>query len=577
MGEVPPAVTLLAGAAVVAAAPRRAQGAVMLAVSVLALAHVLALDPGASATLPFFGYEAEMLRVDQLSRAFGVVFALAAALASLYGLRVMSTGERAAALVYAGAGVGVVFAGDLLTLFVFWEIKALASTCVVWAGRRPDSRRAASRYLYVHLTGGTLLLAGILRHLAAGGGLDFAGFETGEPGAWLILAGFLLSAAAPPLHAWLPDAYPQGSAAGTVFLSAFTTKAAVYALARGFPGTELLVWVGVVMALWGTVYALLEDDTRRLLGYSIIAQVGYMVAAVGVGGPEGVNGATAHAFAHILYKALLLMGAGALLHATGRTRLSELGGLARQMPLVLGLYLVGAASIAGVPLFSGFVTKELAVEAVSAAGHGVVVDLLKVATVGTFLHTALKLPYFAWFGSPRGEPRAVRRAGPVPPSMLVAMALAAAVNVVIGVAPQTLYGLLPSAVHYAPYTASHLSQSLQLLGLAALAFWALAPRLRGEPTRTLEVDWLYRALPAHVGAAGQAAAGRVPLERGRTAVTGAARAAAAGAARTAADLARVAPAPDGGQDARAWLVPTWVLGTVALIAFVGLLALGFLV
>lgn len=563
MAELPPALLFLAGAVAVAVVPRRWQGVVMLAVPVLALAQVLTIDLEAARTLTFFGYEAEVLRVDRLSRVFGVVFALAAVLGAVYGLRLMSAGERVAALLYVGSAMGVVFAGDLLTLFVFWEVKALASTAVVWAGGTVGAARAGRRYLYVHLTGGTLLLAGILQHASATGDLAFTAFDLGEPGAWLILVAFAINAAVVPLHAWMPDAYPRASVVGTVFLSAFTTKAAIYALARGFPGTELLVWAGLVMAVYGTVYALLENDIRRLLSYSIVSQLGYMVAAVGLGTPEALNGATAHAFGHILYKALLLMGAGAVLYATGRDKLTELGGLARQMPVVLGLYVVGALSIAGVPLFSGFVTKELTLDAAKMLDRTLVVDVLKLASIGTFVHTGLKLPYFTWFGGPSRV-----RAGPVPATLLVGMGLAAAVNIAIGVWPAWLYGLLPAPVDYEPYTLSHVMPSVQMLVFAGLAFWLLAHWLAGRATITLDTDWAYRALPAHLASAGRATAGRIPVESAASAV--------AQPVRAAWQRARVARAPDDGQHTRAPVVPTWWLGAVALTASLGLLALGFL-
>lgn len=563
MGELPPALVLVAGALAVAAVPRRWQGPVMVAAPVLALAQVLTIDLETTRTLTFFGYEAEVVRVDRLSRAFGIVFALAGVLGAVYGLRLMRTGECVAALLYVGSAMGVVFAGDLLTLFVFWEVKALASTAVVWAGPTAGAARAARRYLYVHLTGGTLLLAGILQHVSATGDLAFAAFDLSEPGAWLILVAFAVNASVVPLHAWLPDAYPRASVAGTVFLSAFTTKAAIYALARGFPGTELLVWAGLLMAVYGTIYALLENDIRRLLCYSIVSQLGYMVAAVGLGTPEALNGATAHAFAHILYKALLLMGAGAVLYATGRDKLTELGGLARQMPVVLGLYVIGALSIAGVPLFSGFVTKELTLDAAEMLHRTVVVDVLKLASIGTLLHTGLRLPYFTWFGGPSRV-----RAGPVPPTLLVGMGLAAAVNIAIGLAPTWLYELLPAPVDYEPYTMSHVLPSLQMLVFAGLAFWLLAHWLSGRETTTLDADWVYRSLPAHVAAAGRATAGRIPLEPAGLTL--------AQPVRAAWRRARVASGQEDGQHTRVAVAPTWWLGAVALTASLGLLALGFL-
>ena len=165
----------------------------------------------------------------------------------------------------------------------------------------------------IHLLGGMILFAGITGHVAQTGSVAFARMALDSPAHWLILIGFLVNAGAPPLSAWLPDAYPEASWSGTVFLSAFTTKTAVYVLMRGFPGTELLIWVGLFMVFYGIVYALLENDMRRILAYSIVNQVGFMVAGIGIGTEMALNGAAAHAFTHIIYKALLLMSAGSVL------------------------------------------------------------------------------------------------------------------------------------------------------------------------------------------------------------------------------------------------------------------------
>ncbi len=488
----PPAAILLVGALVIAVVPRRVGGALMLALPVLAFAQLLALEPGTSLSASFYGFEVEPLAVDRLSLAFGYVFCIAAFIAGLYGLQVMGTDERVAATMYAGSALGVVLAGDLLSLFVFWEIKAIGSTFLVWARRTEEAGRAGKRYLYMQLAGGKLLLAGILWHIAATGSIEFTAMDPG-PAAVLMLLGFLMAAAVPPLHPWLPDAYPQATIAGTVFLSAYTTKASVYALARGFAGYEILVWLGVAMALYGVVYAVLENDIRRLLGYHIISQVGYMVAAVGIGTEMALNGATAHAFAHILYKGLLLMGAGAVLYAVGESLGTRLGGLARKMKAVLTLYMVGAVSISGFPLFSGFVSKELTMEAASLDERALVVILLKIASVGTFLHTGLKLPYMVWFGRDRGlQPR------PVPPSMYAAMGAAAVINFAIGVQPWLLYDLLPFPVPYTPYYAEKLVEMSQVLLFTGLGFLLLLKKLAAEPTVSLDTDWFYRDAPFRI-------------------------------------------------------------------------------
>jgi multicomponent Na+:H+ antiporter subunit D len=481
-----PAAPFLLAAAVVALAPKRVGVAAMLGAPAVALVQLRALGESASTTVEFFGYELQVLRLDDMSTPFAYIFVLAAFLAGLFGATTLTRPERVAALLYAGFGTGVVLAGDLLTLFAVWEMKAVASAVLIAAGGGLVAGRAAFRYLMFHIVGGTLLLGGILWHLSSGGSITFERFGS-HTSAALVLVAFLLSAAVPPLHSWLPDAYPAASLAGTVFLSAFTTKAAVYALLRGFSGTEVLVVLGVAMALYGVVYAVLENDVRRLLGYHIVSQVGYMVAAVGIGTAAAVNGATAHAFAHILYKGLLLMGVGALIAATGREKLTELGGLARAMPLVLGLYMVGAFSISGFPLFSGFVSKELVIDAAYGDGREVMVHLLKLASVGTFLHTGLKLPWFAWGGRERGiEVRPIAR------TMILAMVITAAANVVIGLRPHLLYGLMPYPVDYQPYTAAKLSEVTQLLVFTGIGFWVLVKKLGGESTITLDTDWIYR-------------------------------------------------------------------------------------
>jgi multicomponent Na+:H+ antiporter subunit D len=494
-----PAWPLLLGALLVAVLPRRTGGAVLLVAPLVALAQVGALraaDGGVTLAYDFYGLELLLLRADTLSIAFGIVFAAAAFLAGLYGLTSMDTSERATALATAGAGLGVVFAGDLITLLVFWEIKAVVTTVLILGRRTPESRRAAQRYFFVHFAGGSVLLGGIVWHTVTTGSTAFEAFaSTGA--AWTILVGVALSAAIPPMHTWLPDAYPQAGVAGMVFLSAFTTKSAVYALVRGFAGFEVLLWVGVIMALYGVTYAMLQDDIRRLLAYHIVSQVGFMVAGVGVGTAAAVNGAVAHAFAHILYKGLLLMGAGALLYATGRSLGSQLGGLARRLPWVLVLYMVGAVSISSVPLFSGFVSKELTIHGVSDEGLTAALWLLKVASVGTFLSTALKLPYAAWFGPDRhqqatGRPTRLRR---IPTTMYVAMGLAAAVNLAIGVYPALLWELLPHANDYTPFTSYKLSETLQLLLLTALGFWLLIAGLGAKPGLNLDLDWFHRVAP----------------------------------------------------------------------------------
>jgi multicomponent Na+:H+ antiporter subunit D len=486
-----------------------------IAAPALALLLVSTLPLGTELGTVSAGHEWTFLRLDGLSRVFAVAFTLYALIAGVYAWSDEERGPRAASLGLAAAGVGVVLAGDLLSLFFFWEWLTVTSLFLIWFGRTPGAWAAGFRYLIFHLAGAIVMLTGILLHLGAGGGPTFERLNE-SPASWLILVGMLTNAAVPPLHAWLSDAYPRASVYGTVFLAAFTTKGAVYALVRGFPGFEPLVWLGVAMALFGVVYAVLENDIRRLLAYHIISQVGYMVTGVGLGTALALNGSAAHAFAHIFYKGLLMMSAGAVIYATGRGKLTELGALARPLKWTLVLMMIGAFSISGVPFFNGFVSKSIIVSAAAAAHRAPVELLLLLASMGTFLHTGLKLPYYTFFGRDHGA-RVLR---PVPVSMYIAMGVTAAVCVVTGIVPGlTLYALLPFDATYNPFTGHHFLEAMQLLTGTALGFWLLRVKLYSEPTTTIDIDYLYRQ-PV-IGSVEAAGAGLEALGARTRAATGA--------------------------------------------------------
>lgn len=484
-----PGLLLILGAWVVPFLRGRIKRAFMVVLPASALGLCLLLEPGTYGVIHFVGQELVLGRVDRLSLVFSYVFALLALVGMLYALHVQDDAQHVAALSYAGSALGVTFAGDFLTFFLFWELMAVSAALLVWLRREPAAVAAGFRYLLVHLTGGLCLLGGIALYGSQSGSLTFGHMSPHGGGAafTLILVAFLINAAVPPLGAWLPDAYPEATATGAVFLTAFTTKSAVYALIRGFAGTEILIWLGAVMAVYGVVYAVLENDARRLLAYHIISQVGYMVCGVGIGTELALNGATAHAFAHILYKGLLFMGAGAVLHVTRLRKLSEMGGLYKTMPLTLGLYMVGAFAISAVPLFSGFVSKSMVVSSAAETHRTWIFLLLALASSGTFLHTGLKLPYYMFFGKDRGL-----RGQEPPANMLAAMALAAAACVFIGILPGLLYAHLPYPVAYSPYTARHVIFTLGLLGFTALGFFLLLRQLDPEPSISLDTDWFYR-------------------------------------------------------------------------------------
>lgn len=485
----PPAAVLIVGAVALLLVPARVRGAVAVLVPAMALWQIWGLADGSRLVVVFGGYDLTVLRVDRLALVFGKIFAFIGVVAGVYALHQRDANQQVAALLYTAGALGVTFAGDYLTLYAGWELMAVSSVVLIWARRTPQSDRAGWRYLLVHLAGGAVLLGGVLVHVAETGSIAFERFAPGDGGvaAWLILAGFCLNAAVPPLGPWLPDAYPRATVTGAIFCSALTTKTAVYVLLRGFPGWEILVVAGVVMALYGVVYAVLANDIRELLAYHIISQVGYMVAGAGIGTVMAVNGAAAHAVSHILYKALLFMGAGVVIHTTGRERLTDLGGFWQRQRLVFALYMIGAFSISGVPLWNGFVSKSMVVAAAGELHRDWIVLLLMLASVGTFLHTGLKLPYGTWMGRDTGI-----RPAPAPVNMIVAMGIAAACCTVTGIAPGLLYAHLPYEVHWTPWTAGHVVEAVQVLLFTFFVFYLFIPQLGGERTISVDTDVIYR-------------------------------------------------------------------------------------
>jgi multicomponent Na+:H+ antiporter subunit D len=485
---VPPFLPMLLGALLLPLLPKAVRSAACVVFPFLSLTTVWLLPDGSLVNLSFLDYTLLLCQTDQLSRVFGIIFAMVAVAGAIYAYHINDTGQQVAALTYAGSSLGVTFAGDYFTLLIFWELMAVSSTYLVWARRTQEARGAGMRYLLVHLFGGSMLLAGILLHFHQTNSLMIVRFFAGESAApWLILGGVALNAAIPPLNAWLPDAYPRATVTGAVFLSAFTTKTAVYMLARVFAGWEILLVLGTIMTLYGVVYAVLSNDIRNILAYHIISQVGFMVAGVGIGTEMALNGSVAHAFSHILYKALLFMGAGLVLETTGTSKLSELGGLYRQQQWGFWLYMVGAFSISGVPLFNGFISKSMVVSAAGEAHLVLAEKLLHLASIGTFLSIALKLPYGTWFG--RETDIRVRRA---PRNMYVGMGVTSFLCIMFGVAPSLLYDLLPFPVRYEPFTIPHIIEAVQMLGLTFVAFWLLRSKFVPEAKITLDTDWFYR-------------------------------------------------------------------------------------
>ncbi len=482
-----PAFILLAGAMLIGLARGHWRTALVLLAPLATLWAVWQVPDGVAATLSFLDYQIEPLEGSPLRRLFATIFALMAFTGGLYAFRQARATELAAGYAYAAGAIGVCFAGDLITLFVFWELMALFSSVVVWCGGTPAARAAGLRYAIMHILGGVILMVGIVGVAMRTGSIDIQPMLAGNFDTWMLLIGILINAAAPPVSAWLADAYPEASPSGSVFLSAFTTKTAVLALILLFPGEPVLIAVGLYMVMYGIIYALLENDARRILAYSIVNQVGFMVCAIGIGTELALNGAAAHAFAHIIYKALLFMSAGVVVYRTGKSLCTDLGGLFRTMPLTAICGIIGALAISGFPLTSGFTTKTMISQAAAYEGLFVVYMLLAAASAGVFLHAGIKFPWFVFFQKDSGL-----RPKDAPWNMSAAMLLFATLCILIGVFPETFYQLLPYAVDYVPYTAGKLVFYLQLLLFSGLAFFLLLPLMRRTRTVSLDTDWLWR-------------------------------------------------------------------------------------
>jgi len=490
MIELPPFAPFFIGALLVLATSGVLRAAIMLVVPILGALNLWMTPEGIHLQLMFLDYQLIPYRLDKLSLMFGYIFHIAALLGIIYSLHLRDTVQQVSAMLYAGSGLGAVFAGDLLSLFVFWELLAFTSVFLIWARRSQRSFAAGMRYLIIQVLSGVILLIGAIFYAKEHNSLAFDYIGLDSVAGWLIFIAFGIKCAFPFAHNWLTDAYPEATVTGTVFLSAFTTKVAVYSLARGYPGIELLVYIGAAMTCFPIFFAVIENDLRRVLAYSLINQVGFMVVGIGIGTALAINGAVSHAFNDVIFKGLLFMSMGAVLHMTGRINGSELGGLYKTMPKTTVFCIIGAASISAFPLFSGFVSKSMVMSAALEEGYDWIWLMLLFASAGVFHHAGIKIPYFAFFAHDSGI-----RANDPPLNMLLAMGIAATLCIGIGVYPQAMYSLLPFDTGYNPYDATHVLAQTQLLFFSALAFvWLNKKGLYPPelPSTNLDIDWFYR-------------------------------------------------------------------------------------
>ena len=491
---IPPAIFMVVAALLIGPARGHLRTAIVLGAPLLTLWFIWQVPNGVAYDVAFLDYRIEPLEGSEVRRLFATIFALMAFVGGLYAFRQAKWYELSAAYAYAAGAIGVSFAGDLITLFLFWELMALFSTVVVWCGGTQEARQAGIRYAIMHLLGGVILKVGIEGVVVHTGSIDIQPMLASNFDTWMMLTGILINAAAPPVSAWLADSYPTSSATGSVFLSAFTTKTAILALILLFPGEPVLIGIGLFMVMYGIIYALLENDIRRILAYSIVNQVGFMVCAVGIGTQMALNGAAAHAFAHIIYKALLFMSAGVVVYRTGFNRCTEVGGLFRTMPLTAICGIIGALAISGFPLTSGFTTKTMISQAAADESLFYVYMLLAAASAGVFLHAGIKFPWFVFFQRDSGL-----RPKDAPWNMGAAMVIFSVLCILLGVAPDLLYRFLPYPVEYEAYTPGKVLFYLQLLMFSGLAFFLLLPLMRRTETISLDTDWLWRVLLFQLG------------------------------------------------------------------------------
>ncbi|OEF97866.1 proton-conducting transporter transmembrane domain-containing protein [Desulfuribacillus alkaliarsenatis] len=494
--DIHPSVLLLLFGALLLFVPARFIASVKLAAALFIFAVVFYLPQDISRTVTFINQlELQVLYVDWSRWVFAVILMAMFFIAQLYGFNQRKRGEVIASFFYGAGAIGCVFAGDWITLLFFWELMAVSSTFLVWYGGSKRSTGAGIRYLIYHFFGGNLLLFGVLLKVYQGnlgievltGSIDLA--------FWLIFLGFAVNAAIPPLHTWLTDAYPETSISGILFMNIFTTKVAVFMIMQVFPGQGFLIYLGVFMAIYGVLYAILENKIRKLLSYHIVSQVGLMIAAIGIGTELAINGAFALAIGNILFKSLLFMSCGVIIYSTNRWKLTDLGGLYRKMPVNTLMFMIGALAISGLPFLNGYVSKAL-VGAAASEYHRFVAIAIYVASVGTALSIPLKLGYYGFVYKSDADyqwkykhERELVANVPYKYITMIALALAC---IVFGVLPQSLFQLMPYVVDYTPYTMTKVIEELFfLIGIAAV-FVLLLPRLTPKAVMNLDFDWFLR-------------------------------------------------------------------------------------
>jgi formate hydrogenlyase subunit 3/multisubunit Na+/H+ antiporter MnhD subunit len=530
------------------------------------------LDAGRiEAGLPLLAGRLEFA-ADPFSALFALFSAFVWCCATLYSIPYMRTQRapdryHAVSLVVLAAMLGVVLAGDLVTLFLFFETLGLVAFLLVVHTGTPAARRAAIQYFWMTLLGGIALLSGIMMVYAMGGGSLAPGAPLGAghraAAAALLVLGFGVKAGMVPVHFWLPNAHPVAPTPASALLSGVMIKAGAYGIFRslsmlftppagtGFADAAwdfassfglVVTWLGIVTMAVGVVLALGQSNAKRMLAYHSISQMGFILAGLGAGafllgeGAMGTAGGLLHTVNHALFKASLFLGVGAVAFRAGTLDMYALGGLWRRMPVTFALMLVAAAGITGLPLFNGFVSKSMIHHALEAACLESGATSLRVAE-RIFILTAagtaasfIKLIGLVFLGrSKLPAPDTVREA---PVAMLAAMGLLSVPVILLGWRPGWLLeglvapglaatGVPPDGIaHYLGHyflSAGDIALSFVVFAMGGVIFVAGMKfglfHLHLPSWLTLD-HWFRRAGRGMAAVTGQAAAGRVSRQSG---------------------------------------------------------------
>jgi len=319
-------------------------------------------------------------------------------------------------LFFIGAMAGLVLTSNMLLMFFFWEITALCSYALIsFNNDDPKAVRGGMKALIITSVGGVGLLLGAMLLYIYNGSLDFNTFladSSKVPANVLgILAfGFLIAAAAKsaqfPFQTWLPDAMEAPSPISALIHAATMVNAGVYLLARFYPAfadvpgwRDAVMVVGVLSALMAAIMALVSNDLKRVLAYSTVSQLGYMVYAIGTG---NILGSQFHLLSHSIFKALLFLGAGAVIHSVGTRDMTLMGGVGKKLPFVKWTFLIGALALSGIPILNGFWSKEMILEGGLTGGSIVYYGVMVFVAGLTALYT-LRMVWMVFYGDPRSD------------------------------------------------------------------------------------------------------------------------------------------------------------------------------